>query len=131
MRNELINYPYNGSRRADRMPRYARAAQFSPFAALAGYDELIAESSRLTYERRGVSEDTAEYINECLRFIRESYPRMIMARVTYFVPDKQKNSGSYQVIEGAVRQIDVGAMKAVFDDNRAVPIADIFDIELC
>ena len=30
------------------MSRYDRAAQFSPFAALTGYDGVIAETARLT-----------------------------------------------------------------------------------
>ena len=126
----LINYRYSGSQKFDKMPIYARAAQFSPFAALTGYDELVGEAARLTNERGEVSEDKAEHINEVLRIIFESYPQRIRARITYFVPDRKKPGGSYQVIDGAVRQIDMGAMTVVFDDNRAVSIGDIFDISI-
>lgn len=128
MTDELINYPYKGSRSP--MPLYARAAQFSPFAALTGYEALLEETSRLTSERVGISEDRAEHINECLRLISESYPQRIGARITYFAPDERKEGGAYKTAEGFVRQIDEGAMTVVFDDNRAIPIEDIFDIEL-
>ena len=122
------NHDYKGSERLDKMPMSARAAQFSPFAALAGYDDLITESSRITYERGDVSEDRAEQINEALRIIMESYPRRIKVQLTYFAPDRKKQGGSYQVIEGYVRQIDEGAMTIVFDDNREVLIGDISDV---
>lgn len=128
MTDDLINYPYKGSRSP--MPLYARAVQFSPFAALTGYDDMLAETSRLTSERARITEDRAEHINECLRMISESYPQRIGARITYFVPDERKEGGSYETAEGSVRQIDEGAMTVVFDDNRAIPIEDIFDIEL-
>lgn len=124
----LINYPYRGSNRENRMSRMARAAQFSPFAALTGYDDILAEASRITDERRDVSEDKAAYINECLRMIPENYPRKLNARITYFVPDKLKSGGSYEVAQGLVRLIDEGSRTVVFDDNRIVPIEDIFDI---
>ncbi len=130
MERELVNYPYKGSQRPGKMTQYMRAAQFSPFAALTGYDDLLAESSRLTEERRGISEDRAEHINECLRMLAESYPQRIGARITYFVPDKNKSGGAYETAEGLVRQIDESEMVVVFDDGRAVPINDIFDIEL-
>lgn len=128
MTDDLINYPYKGSRSP--MPLYARAAQFSPFAALTGYDDLLTETARLTDERGDISEDRAEYINECLRTISESYPQKIKAKITYFVSDKRKQGGSYQIAEGFVRQIDESAMTVVFDGGSAVPIDDIFDIEL-
>lgn len=130
MERELVNYPYKGSQRPGKMTLYARAAQFSPFAALTGYDELLAESSRLTEDRREISEDRAEHINECLHIIAESYPQRIGARITYFVPDNNKRGGAYETAEGLVRQIDESEMTVVFDDGRAVPINDIFDIEL-
>lgn len=126
--DRLIKYPYCGSHRENKMSSAARAAQFSPFAALTGYEDLLAEASRTTDERRGVSEDKAAYINECLRMIPENYPQKLNVRITYFVPDKHKNGGSYEIAEGLVRLIDEGSRTVVFDDNRVVPIADIFDI---
>lgn len=124
----LINYPYCGSRRENKMSSMARAAQFSPFSALTGYDDILAEASRMTDERRDVSEDKAAYINECLSMIPENYPRKLNVKITYFVPDKRKGGGSYETVQGLVRLIDEGSGTVVFDDNRIVPIEDIFDI---
>lgn len=124
MKNELINYPYKGAKAP--LSRTARAAQFSPFAALTGFEELMEDSRIMPGQRRELSEDKCEYINECLQAILASYPRKINASITYF--SSQKNKGEYETVSGLVRQIDEGGMTVIFDDNRAIPIADITDI---
>ena len=45
---DIINLPHPTSKRFSRMPLAERAAQFSPFAALTGYDAVIREPARLT-----------------------------------------------------------------------------------
>ena len=40
------------------MPMIDRAAQFSPFAALSGHGDAIAETARLTDARRELDEET-------------------------------------------------------------------------
>ncbi len=47
---DIINLPHPTSKRHPRMPIYDRAAQFSPFAALTGYEEAIKETARQTDE---------------------------------------------------------------------------------
>ena len=43
---EIIDLPHWESPSRPRMSRYNRAAQFSPFAALTGYDDIIREEDR-------------------------------------------------------------------------------------
>lgn len=43
---DIINLPHPTSKKFPRMPMEERAAQFSPFAALTGYDALIRETAR-------------------------------------------------------------------------------------
>jgi hypothetical protein len=47
----IIDLPHPAPRRHARMPLAGRAAQFSPFAALVGFEELIEEETRLTEEK--------------------------------------------------------------------------------
>ena len=47
-----------------RMSLYERAAQFSPFAALAGYEDAVEETARLTDARLELSEDMKTILNE-------------------------------------------------------------------
>lgn len=44
--DDIINLPHHVSATRSRMPIGDRAAQFSPFAALTGYDEAIKETAR-------------------------------------------------------------------------------------
>lgn len=58
MKNEyqdIINLPHHVSQTRPQMALIDRAAQFSPFAALTGYDAAIEETRRLhekSYEKR-------------------------------------------------------------------------------
>ena len=44
--DDLINLPHHVSQRHPRMRMYTRAAQFSPFAALTGYEKAIEEARK-------------------------------------------------------------------------------------
>lgn len=46
--DEIIHLPHPVSQTHPRMGRLERAAQFSPFAALTGYDDAVRETARLT-----------------------------------------------------------------------------------
>ena len=43
---DIIDRPHHESGKHPRMSRHDRAAQFAPFAALSGYDEVIAEETK-------------------------------------------------------------------------------------
>ena len=49
--DDIINLPHPESTKHPRMSALDRAAQFSPFAALTGYEDAIAETARLTDTR--------------------------------------------------------------------------------
>ena len=46
--DDIIDLPYPFPSRYPRMSMIDRGAQFSPFAALTGYDAVIQETARLT-----------------------------------------------------------------------------------
>lgn len=127
---ELLNYQYCGSKRENKMSDLDRAAQFSPFAALTAYEGVLSESLRETERRYEVDEERAEKINMCLLAVSENYPERTAVKLVYFVPEKKKSGGAYKTVVGEARLIDKGAMTIVFSDNTAIPIADIYDIEL-
>ena len=55
--DDIIDLPHPTSKKHPRMSRQNRAAQFSPFAALTGYDAAIRETARITEDRRELSEE--------------------------------------------------------------------------
>lgn len=55
--NDIIDLPHHISTTRPRMSMLDRAAQFSPFAALTGYDAAIKETGRLTGQRIELTEE--------------------------------------------------------------------------
>ena len=49
--DDILNIPYQKSVRHAHMTALKRAAQFSPYAALTGYSDVITETERLTDDR--------------------------------------------------------------------------------
>lgn len=127
--SDIIDLPHHVSETRKQMSLHDRAAQFSSFAALTGYEDAIDETARLTDERAELSEDRQAKINECLRIILENISERPEVIITYFVPDKLKAGGEYVTKIGSVRHIDECAHTVIFSDGSAIPIADIYDIE--
>jgi hypothetical protein len=51
---DIIDRPHHVSSKRPPMSRLNRAAQFSLFAALTGYDDLVAESARIKAELENI-----------------------------------------------------------------------------
>lgn len=54
---DIMELPHHVSSKHPQMPMSDRAAQFSPFAALVGYDDAIKEASRIIDEKIEPEED--------------------------------------------------------------------------
>ena len=55
-----------------RMSKEARAGQFSPFAALTGYEEKVKETARLTDKKIELEEEEKQELNNKLNIILSS-----------------------------------------------------------
>ncbi len=127
--DDIINLPHHTSSSRPRMSMINRAAQFSPFAALTGYDDAVVETARLTDERHELTEDEKATLNERLMIIAENAHDRPVVEITYFKPDSRKEGGSYEKVKGAVRWIDEGEMKVVFADGTRLAVSDICCID--
>ena len=110
------------------MSAHDRAAQFSPFAALVGYDEAVAETARLTDRRRELSEEEIMDLNVKINELKDKIKSRPNVRVDYFLEDGRKDGGSYEVHSGNVRTIDEYNDLIVFVDGYKIPIGDIYKI---
>ena len=128
--DDIISLPHHVSKTHPQMPLSERAAQFSSFAALSGYEDAVAESGRLTGERVELDRDAIEELNAALSFIKERLGEQPEITVSYFVPDPRKSGGSYTVRRGRVKKIDELASMLVFSDGGSVSIGDIYSIDL-
>ena len=110
------------------MSIHDRAAQFSPFAALVGYDDAVEETARLTDSRREMLEDEINELNRQLGKLEEMLPERPKIRVTYFVADKKKDGGSYRSKIGNARIIDHYNNTIVFIDGEVISINDMYSV---
>lgn len=127
--DDIILLSHHTSASRPRMSRLGRAAQFSPFAALTGYEDIIAETSRVIGTRAELSEDRQAKINERLNMLLENISEYPEAEITFFVPDKRKEGGDCETAVGFVKRIDEYEKAVVFTDGRRILISDIYDIE--
>ncbi len=111
------------------MPRAERAAQFSSFAALSGYEDAVAESARLTDERVELGRDALEALDDALRAVVSDIAAQPEVRLSYFVPDKKKDGGRYETVRGQVKKIDEYASLLILADGKKIPLGEIVSIE--
>lgn len=128
--DEIINIEYNGSKRKKKMSISDRAAQFASFAALTGHAEAIRETARLTERRIELDEYEKMHVNDKLNLILSKNGMNPEISVTYYVPDKKKQGGSYVSHKGKVYKIDEVLKIIIFSDGTEINIDDVINIDL-
>ena len=127
--DDIIHLPHHVSKEHPHMPLRDRAAQFSPFAALVGYEEVVAEAARRTTAKRELDESEKAELDRRLAVIASHLAERPEIEVEYFVRDARKDGGEYVVKKGAAARILPVARKIVLADGTAIPLADIADID--
>lgn len=127
--DDIIHLSRPASPRRARMSMIDRGAQFSPFAALVGYDAAIAETARLTDFQIELTEGAKAELNKMLQSLAENVRRCPEVQVTWFVPDERKSGGAYVTAMGCVKKVDPYREVLVFTDGREIPFGRIYEIE--
>ena len=127
--DDIINLPHHVSKTRPQMSMVDRAAQFSPFAALTGYDAAIKETGRLTDEKVNLSEEEKEALDRKQQFLMERLGGHPALTVTYFVPDAKKSGGAYVTKSGNLKKIDEFERWMMLMDGTKIPLDDVADIE--
>ena len=134
---DIIDKPHWQSPTRPHMSLYDRAAQFAPFAALTGYDDMVEEEARLVDNRIELDSSELETLNRKLEIIADAIegggsPEV---SVTYFVPDLLKEGGSYKTITEVIKRVDNISRKLVLERktgvaemNMTIDINDILEI---
>ena len=112
------------------MSKSIRAAQFSPFAALTGYEEAVQETARLTANKITLSDDQIQLLNSVLNEIAQQLPESPYVQITYFEPDKRKQGGSYQRVFGFIKTIDDVYGVVIMKGYTRIPIQQIVHISI-
>ena len=121
-----LSYPFPSTR--PRMNSTDRAAQFSPFASLTGFEAVIEESGRLTQSAIELDESAKTEVDQALRQLSEQIHTQPKATITYFQSDARKLGGAYLTVTGSVKKIDTYEMRLVLTDDTGIPISAIVHI---
>ncbi len=116
--DDIINMRHHVSTRHRPMSQGDRAAQFSPFSALTGYEAALSESARVTDER-------IEQLNRLRGCTKE---RSVVC-ITHFVPDGRKQGGAYVTEQVCVRRVDAYARTVCITGGGSIAFGDIIGIE--
>ena len=97
------------------MSLYDRAAQFAPFAALTGFDDMVTKEARLTDKPIELSEIELETLNRKMDLVElllqdGGHPTLSF---TYFEPDVINEGGRYLTRIGIVKKIDTFTKKLI------------------
>lgn len=127
--DDIINLPHHVSATHPRMIAINRAAQFSPFAALTGYETAIKETARLTDERVELDEYTKEILNDRMQTLSNQLKEHPEIAITHFRPDTKKDGGAYITATGTAKKIDIYERVVIMNDGTAIHIDEIISIE--
>ena len=126
---DIINLPHHISPTRQQMPMSDRAAQFSPFAALTGYDAAIKETGRLTDERIELDEEALTALDMKYQILMDAFDDAPEVTITFFQPDKRKAGGKYLTATGAVKKVDDFGRRITMQDGAKIPMDDVLSIE--
>ncbi|MFT3984231.1 MAG: hypothetical protein QM697_09990 [Lachnospiraceae bacterium] len=127
--DDLIHLPRHISSAHPHMDIAERAAQFSPFAALTGYDAAIRETARRTDERVEADEYFKECLRERLQIILDRIKENSKLTITYFQPDEKKDGGAYITVTDSLNKADLYGRILIMTGGKKIPIDDIINIE--
>ena len=129
MYEDIINLPHHVSKTRPQMSMLDRAAQFSPFAALTGYDAAIKETGRLTDEKIELDEDRKAALDMKQAYLIEMIDEQPEITIIYFLPDARKAGGAYVTVTGNLKRFDEYERLLILTNGKKIPMDDIADIE--
>ncbi|MCH4009953.1 hypothetical protein [Companilactobacillus sp.] len=120
--NDIMERPYQQSKRHLPMNQLDRAFQFAPFGALEGFNGLIQEKTKM-YARKKYS--NAEQEQQIMRQLKYLQTHPLQVDVSYFNED----SGYYDHVKGLYKSIDLKKGRVTFEETSTV-IVNIREIKL-
>ena len=110
------------------MSRADRAAQFSAFAALTGFDGVVLETGRLTDQRTDMDDGELLVMNAVLCRLMEQIHNQPMVQLTWFRTDDRKEGGAYVPYTGTLKKIDEYNRLLIFTDGTQISIDTLVQI---
>jgi len=127
---DIIHLPHHVSETRGQMSMHDRAAQFSPFAALTGYDAAIAETARLTEERAELDVGALEELDRQFRRLEQLISTGPDIKLRYFMPDERKAGGAYVELAGKLKKLDTYQRLIILESGERIAMNDVVEMEI-
>ncbi len=127
--DDMLELPHPEFPNHPRMPVASRAAIFSPFAALTGHADAIAETARQTQQQIELDEDSRLLLDQKQKWLEEIITERPEVAVTWFQPDARKEGGSYAVTSGRLKKLDPINRVMVLEGGPVIPLDDVLDMD--
>ena len=129
--SDIIDHPHHQSLVHPHMSLHDRAAQFSPFAALTGYEDMISEEARITEDESHLDEYSRDILDRLISRISDEIesgnePKV---KLTVFTPDEKKQGGRYEDRIETIRKIDTVERKLILKRQRESGAYETIDVE--
>ena len=126
---DIIGLPRPLSRRHPPMARQERAAQFAPFAALAGHGAILREAARQTDNQPVLSEDAQTALDARLRLLAGRLEEHPTVTATYFLPDEKKAGGACVTVSGQVLRLREFPPALCLAGGAEIPLSALLALE--
>lgn len=126
--DDILHLPHHVSSKRSQMTMADRAAQFSPFAALTGYDAAIRETARLTDQKIELTEDALSALDNNYRALIDHSAAGQTVQITYFRPDEKKSGGAYISLLGTVKKVDTVQRLIYMENKTVIPMDNVLKI---
>ncbi len=124
--HDIINLPHHTSCVHPRMSALERAAQFSPFSALTGYEDAIKQSEQFVDERTDISEDDAEELQKNVEQVVKHISEHPKVKLTWF----SQEMCTYLTLKERVDKIDECKRFILMKGGTKIPFDDLYALAL-
>lgn len=128
--SDIIDLPHHQSIYRPHMTVYNRAAQFAPFVALVGYDQMTKDTADILLldKRVALSEDQKSELNWKLHDMLENSEQNPEIEVIYYDESANKLGGGYVTYSGRMKELAEHPNAIVFLDGKKIALEDIVSI---
>ncbi|MBE6978328.1 MAG: hypothetical protein E7438_06835 [Ruminococcaceae bacterium] len=127
--DDIRHLPYPLPNNRKRMSMTDRAAQFSPFAALVGYEDTIEETARITDQKAILDEHEKSILDQRQRQLLQVLDQRPEVTVTYFSPDDKKEGGSYVTHSGILKAVLPHCRRILLWDGTEISMDEIIALD--
>ena len=124
---DILSMPYPGKRKHPIISNEERAAQFAPFAALRGYDDVIYETYRYTSAQIELDDGALTSLDEKMAKLLGGKDKQ--GKFTYFVKDNTKEGGQYVTVIDSIKKVDMYDKTILLMNGTQIKFIDLVDLE--